>query len=37
MGARYRYNQKLKRKRAYNKRRTERLNAAIEALKKAKK
>jgi len=36
MGRRYRYVQKLKRKRAYHKRRTNRLNAAIKALKAAK-
>ncbi|MBL4846366.1 MAG: hypothetical protein JKY65_12635 [Planctomycetes bacterium] len=36
MGRRYRYVQKLKRKRAYQKRRTNRLNAAIAALKKVK-
>ena len=34
MGRRYRYVQKLKRKRAYHKRRKARLNAAIAALKK---
>ena len=36
MGCRYRYVQKLKRKRAYQKRRKNRLNAAIDALKKVK-
>lgn len=36
MGRRYRYVQKLKRKAAYKKRRTNRLNAAIAALKAAK-
>jgi len=37
MGAQYRYTQKLKRKRAYLKRRKERLAAAIAAQQKSKK
>lgn len=37
MGAQYRYRQKLKRKKAYHKRRQERLQTAISAQQKAKK